>query len=304
MSPVRMGVLISVSLAAAIGFALVARTLTAAHEPKPQIVVAGPAQKPMMRVLVAKHDLEPGDKLSQADFTWQPWPADALNPEFVTDGPVAPAVSEKAPTTVKIETAAMNAAKDRAHDILEGPGAGAKMIDAVVHEAILQGEPITDRKVVRSGAAGVLAATLDPGMRAMAVPLSAESAAGGFILPGDHVDVVQSRQLDAPGGIKKYAAGAVLTNVKVMAIDQSTRNQKTNAVIGATATLEVTPAQAELLALSKSQGDLTLILRSYADMSGQASAGAGPRLAQEADAPPTIVKIFRNGAPSEVAVAR
>jgi Flp pilus assembly protein CpaB len=68
MSPVRMGVLISVSLAAAIGFALVARTLTAAHEPKSQIVVTAPAQKPMIRVLVAKHDLEPGDKLSQADF--------------------------------------------------------------------------------------------------------------------------------------------------------------------------------------------------------------------------------------------
>ena len=92
------------------------------------------------------------------------------------------------------------------------------MMDAVVHEPIIEGEPITDRKVVRAGAAGVLAATLDPGMRAMAVPLSAESAAGGFILPGDHVDVVQSRQVEVPGGTdKKFASGSVLRNVKVLA---------------------------------------------------------------------------------------
>jgi pilus assembly protein CpaB len=159
-------------------------------------------------------------------------------------------------------------------------------------------------KVVHAGGGGVLAVTLDPGMRAMAVPLSAESAAGGFILPGDHVDVVQSRQMDGPNGAKKYAAGSVLRNVKVLAIDQNTGKQKTPSVVGATATLEVTPDEAELLALSKAQGELTLTLRSYADTAGASSAGSGPRLAQQVTVAPTVVQVFRNGAPSMVAVSQ
>jgi pilus assembly protein CpaB len=90
-----------------------------------------------------------------------------------------------------------------------------------------------------------------------------------------------------------------------MAVDQNaTRGQKSASVVGATATLEVTPAQAELLALSKSQGELTLILRSYADIAGGTSAGSGPRLAEEVNDTPEVVKVFRNGAPSDVAVAR
>ena len=80
----------------------------------------------------------------------------------------------------------------------------------------------------------------------------------------------------SPTAPKKFASGSVLRNVKVLAIDQNTaRAQKGAAVVGATATLEVTPDEAELLALSKSQGELTLILRSYADTSGGSTAGGG-----------------------------
>jgi pilus assembly protein CpaB len=301
-----MGVLVSVSLVAAISLALVARGIASSHD-RPVAAIPAPVEKPMVRVLVAKHDLAPGDKLTAADFTWQPWPAEGLNPAFVTDGAAPSAASSKAPATVKIETAAVNAAAEKAHEMMSGGqgGAAAKFVDAIVRDPILQGEPIIQGKVVHSGAAGVLAVTLDPGMRAMAVPLSAESAAGGFILPGDHVDVVQSRQIDSPSGGKKFASGSVLQNVKVMAIDQSTHAEKGASVIGATATLEVTPAQAELLALSKAEGELTLILRSYADIAGSASAGAGPHMsADAAQAAPDVVKVFRNGAPSVVAVAR
>ena len=309
MSPVRMGVLVSVSLTAAIGFALVARTIASGHEHKPAVtVIAAPPEKPMVRVLVAKHDLNPGDKITAADFDWQPWPSDgAINPLFITDGPVTPDAPSKAPAAVKIETAAVNVAADKTHAIMisGSGGPGAKMVDAIVRETILKGEPIIEAKVVHAGAGGMLAVELDPGMRAMAVPLSAESAAGGFILPGDHVDVVQSRQVDGPGGAKKYASGSVLQNVKVLAIDQNTAHaQKGSAVIGATATLEVTPSEAELLALSKSQGELTLILRSYADTAGGAVAGNGPRLAQQVSVGPAVVKVYRNGQASDVAVGQ
>ncbi len=307
MSPVRMGVLVSVSLVAAIGLALVARTIASGHEKAaPVVVAAAPVEKPMVRVLVAKHDLNPGDKLTAADFGWQPWPTEGLNTLFITDGATGAPAPAKAPATVKIETAAVNVTTEKAHDLLTGDGGpAAKMVDAVVREPILQGEPIIESKVVHAGAGGILAVELDPGMRAMAVPLSAESAAGGFILPGDHVDVVQSRQMDGLNGAKKFASGSVLRNVKVLAIDQNAaRAQKGPSVVGATATLEVTPEEAELLALSKSQGELTLILRSYADTAGGSTAGGGPRLAEQINVAPAVVKVFRNGAPSDVQVAR
>jgi pilus assembly protein CpaB len=197
----------------------------------------------------------------------------------------------------------------KARDTLSGgaAGAAADYVGAIVRAPMLRGEPLMAAKVVKGTDAGVLAVSLDPGMRAMAVPLSAESAAGGFILPGDHVDVVQSRKVDEPGGAQKFASGAVLRNVKVLAVDQQTSRGgggRASAQVGATATLEVTPDQAELLALSKSQGELTLILRSYADIGGPSSAGAGPTTVQTATVAPTVVKVFRNGASADVLVAR
>ncbi len=301
MNPVRIAVVILAALIGSAGLALFARTMAT---PK-QAPVAAPVvvQAPMTRVLVAAHDLQPGDRLTAGDFTWQDWPKSGLNALFITDGPgSAPA---KAPITDKVVTTATL----KARDTLSGgaAGAAADYVGAIVREAMLKGEPLMAAKVVKGTDAGVLAVTLDPGMRAMAVPLSAESAAGGFILPGDHVDVVQSRKVDAPGGgAQKFASGAVLRNVKVLAVDQqTTRGGKSAAQVGATATLEVTPDQAELLALSKSQGELTLILRSYADIGGPSSTGAGPRAAEQtATVAPAVVKVFRNGAPADVMVAR
>lgn len=257
----------------------------------------------MTRVLVAGHDLQPGDRLTAGDFTWQPWPQSGLNPLFITDG--AAAAPAKASMTDKIATAAAIKARDTLSGGAEG--AAADFVGAIVREPMLKGEPMVRSKVVKGGDASVLAVALDPGMRAMAVPLSAESAAGGFILPGDHVDVVQSRKVDGPNGQQKFASGAVLRNVKVMAIDQQTKGLvKTNAPaqVGATATLEVTPDQAELLALSKSQGELTLILRPFSEIAGPPSAGGGPNMSQTATVAPTVVKVFRNGAPADVMVSR
>jgi pilus assembly protein CpaB len=303
MSPVRIAVIVVAALIGSVGLALFARTL--ASPPSRRIEAAAPRviEAPMTRVLVAAHDLEPGDRLTAGDFTWQAWPQSGLNPLFTTDG--AAAAPTGAPMTEKIATVATIKARDTLSGGVEG--AASNFVGAIVREPMLKGEPLIQAKVVRGADAGVLAVSLDPGMRAMAVPLSAESAAGGFILPGDHVDVVQSRKVEGPGGSQKYASGAVLRNVKVLAVDQLTKGGEKNPApthIGATATLEVTPEQAELLALSKSQGELTLILRSYADTSGPSSAGGGPRLSQTATVAPTVVKVFRNGAPSDVMVAR
>lgn len=300
MTPVRMTIL-GVALVAGVGsVALLARSMASSQDRARPVIVAAaaPAPAPTVRVLVAKRDLEVGDRIAPEDMSWQPWPAASLNPAFITDGPVKPA---PAPTN---GIAAAGRLAQTAAATLANPaeGAGAQMVGAIVRDKILSGEPLIQAKVVHAGQAGVMAVTLDPGTRAMALPLSAESAAGGFILPGDHVDVVLSRQVDSVnGGPRTFATSTVMKNVKVLAVDQNTGAQKSTAVVGATATVEVTPAQAELLVLAKAQGSLTLVLRSYADAAGSAQAGDIDSHTGQAD---LVVKVFRNGAPTPVTVSR
>ena len=150
-----------------------------------------------------------------------------------------------------------------------------------------------------------MAITLETGMRAMSVPLSAESAAGGFILPGDHVDVVESRQLEgaAQGGGKHVLASTVMKNVKVLAIDQNLAAPKGSSVVGATATLELNPQQAEVLIQAKAQGEITLVLRSYADVSGPAvTVAQNTGKADEGVFRASVVRVYKSGAATEVTV--
>ena len=301
MNPVRM-IVLGVALLAGIGcVALLARGMASS---KPHVVtVATAPQHPMIQVLVAKRDLAVGDHVGEADMGWQPWPQEGLNPAYITDGAVQPATANLAGAANQLAGAAKTA--------MAGPAGapGASLVGAIVREKILSGEPIMPQKLVRPGTAGVMAVTLDPGMRAMAVPLSAESAAGGFILPGDHVDVVLSRQIDAPpspGGVtastaKLYSATTVLKNVRVLAVDQNTGAQKTDSVVGATATVEVTPEETETLVIAKSAGQLTLVLRSYADAAGPTRAGGEP---QGPLAATSIVRVYRNSVPTPVVVSR
>jgi pilus assembly protein CpaB len=174
---------------------------------------------------------------------------------------------------------------------------------SVVREPILAGDPIVSRKIVRAGDSGYMAAYLVPGMRAMAIRVTVETAAGGFILPGDRVDVLLTREttLSNMGAQEsdrsKFASSTVMQNIKVLAIDQSTRaDDDEQAVVGATATLEVGPRDAEALALAKSEGELSLVLRSYADTGGPS--GRAAPVTRQASA----VRIYRGGAPEVVVV--
>ncbi|WP_292078603.1 Flp pilus assembly protein CpaB, partial [Brevundimonas sp. UBA7838] len=184
-------------------------------------------------------------------------------------------------------------------------GAKSDYIGSVVREPILAGEPIVSRKIVRAGDSGYLAAYLEPGMRAMAIAVTVESAAGGFILPGDRVDVVLTAETNRDGAVEgatksKFASGVVLQNIKVLAIDQATRvGDDAQAVVGATATLEVRPQDSVLLAQAKSEGELSLSLRSYADTAGPSGATRRPVAAVSQ---PQAVRIYRGGAPEVVAV--
>lgn len=276
MKPAKIAVIVIAAIAA-IGLALVVRSMGSSSSSTDKTEAAVQVA-PMAKVLVAAVDLEPGRRLTAADMVWKDWPLADVNPAFVTDGSV-PLPGAEAP---KEDKAAKDAEKPGAAErvvdavaSLNSPTALDTFVGAVVRETILAGEPVVARKVVRAGESGYLAAFLEPGMKAMSIPVSVDTAAGGFILPGDRVDVLLTREVEAPNPlnpentIKRNVSATVLQNMKVLAIDQTAQapvDEKT--VVGATATLEVNVRDAETLALARAEGSLTLLLRSYADSSG------------------------------------
>jgi pilus assembly protein CpaB len=117
-----------------------------------------------------------------------------------------------------------------------------------------------------------MAAILPTGMRAVSTQISPETGAGGFILPNDRVDVILTRR-DANadktgGGGEARTSETVLTNIRVLAIDQNIEEKGgQKVVVGKTATLELSASQAETLVLSQQIGQLALSLRSVTDAS-------------------------------------
>jgi pilus assembly protein CpaB len=191
-------------------------------------VVALEPQIRTQEVLVAALDLAPGVTLTDQELRWQSWPEEALNPGFISHS--------------------------------GRPDAVADLTGSVVRQAMVAGEPIREGKLANKGS-GYLAAILPSGMRAVAVRVSAESAAGGFILPNDRVDIIYT------GGSGGALSRTLLTNIKVLAIDQNAVDSETIAdtAVGKTATLELDRVQAEVIAAAQASGSLSLALRATAD---------------------------------------
>ena len=296
MGATRSIIIVVVAAICALGAALlVGRLFVRPAAPAPVATAAPP--KPMTQVLVAHRDLNVGTTLANGDLAWQAWPADAVNPAFITDG--------RAPQVAPTGTAAVANTVSRAAAGVVAPGPMDALYGAIVREPILANEPITNLKLVRGGEGGFMAVVLRPGMRAVAVPVNAATAAGGFILPGDRVDVLQSHQQEGnqSGGSGLFShtgqvAQTLLRNVRVLAIDQTTKLPKnTTSMIGAVATLEVPAAYADVVVRAKAQGEVVLALRAYSDT-------GGPTLKTAVDTGTGgIVRIFRDGKPSEVMVA-
>ena len=301
MKPARI-IVICVAAVAAIGLALVVRAMgSPSREPVAVATAAAVPARPMAKVLVAAKDLQPGQRLTESDLAWKDWPVDEVNPAFITDGSTPVAAVEAAPADIPPEGAVASVTRAAAN--LANGGAKADYVGSVVREPILAGEPIVSRKIVRAGDSGYMAAYLEPGMRAMAIRVTVETAAGGFILPGDRVDVLLTRETNLAnmgaqeGDRSKFASSTVMQNSKVLAIDQSTHaGDDAQTVIGATATLEVGPRDAEALALAKSEGELILVLRSYADTGGPS--GRVAPVARQSSA----IRVDRGGAPEVVVV--
>ncbi|MCW3836072.1 Flp pilus assembly protein CpaB [Sphingomonas canadensis] len=145
----------------------------------------------------------------------------------------------------------------------------------VVRFAIPAGQPLTQGALVKPGDRGFLAAALGPGMRAVTVPVNAQSSVAGFIFPGDRVDLILTQEIAGGGdGPPLKASETVLKNLRVLATDQRTDKQtddKGNTVVAtySTVTVEATPKIAEKIAVMQTVGSLSLSLRSIADNQGE-----------------------------------
>lgn len=131
---------------------------------------------------------------------------------------------------------------------------------------IVAGEPILASKVSGENGRATLSANLPAGQLAFAVPISEVTGAGGFVRPGDVVDVILTRKIPGEGSTESdKMTDVVLEAVPVLAIDQESNENKTDPAIGKTATLQVSSRDAQKLALAQQLGVLTLALRNVAD---------------------------------------
>lgn len=228
---------------------------------KPQKVVVQETVN-ATEVLVARSDIGLGSVANEGQFRWQNWPKDAVSPSFIT------------------KSSGASVMRDLAGSVARAP--------------IMSGEPITTNKLIKPGQGGVLAAILPAGMRAISTKIKDETAVGKMILPNDHVDVILTRRFrNAKSGGEEHVSDTLFRDVRVLAIGQQIEAKEgKKGAEGTTATLELTERQAESLALANSMGEISLSLRSIADMVAD---GAGPTQSGE---------LKRRGASSSVKVLR
>ncbi len=215
----------------------VAALLAGRSEKPPEAPAPQQAQIPSVEVLVAKGDIGLGQTVNGGDMQWVSWPANAASGNFIT--------------------------KSNRADALES------LAGAIARAPFVAGEPIRDAKLVQAKGSGFMAAILPPGMRAVSVGIAPETGAGGFILPNDRVDVLltqRDRAAEKVTGSEVQISETILKNIRVLAIDQNVEEKNgQRVVIGKTATLELSPGQAESLTLAQKLGSISLALRSITD---------------------------------------
>src|SRR3954453_2446827 len=224
-----------VVLTIAVGAGGIAAYLASGSDSKPPPEPV--AQLQTVDVLVAKSDIGLGQTVTPEDMLWQTWPAATASNTFIRRS--------------------------------QRPDAATQIAGSIARSPFVAGEPIREPKLVKGNGSGFMAAILPAGMRAISTEISPETGAGGFILPNDRVDVILSRrdrEAEKAGAADTQVSETILSNIRILAIDQTLGEKDgQKVVIGKTTTLELTPRQAEMLALSRQLGTLSLALRSLAD---------------------------------------
>lgn len=226
-------VLLVVALLVAVGTAFAARSLfVGASSPNAEARSDEPKGP---KVLVAQRALPTGTIITADAISFQAWPKELVQDAY----------------------------------FLDGEADMSKLLGTVVRYPITAGQPVTQGALVAPGDRGFLAAALGPGMRAITIPVSAQTGVAGFVFPGDRVDLVLTQSVKGSEGLPLKAAETILRNVRVLATDQSTQTEtvdgKTVVKAFRTVTLEVTPRIAEKVAVAQTIGTISLSLRSIAD---------------------------------------
>lgn len=238
--------LVGGSLLAAIAIFFVASRYMGGGQPAQQGQQQQVVQVQMKHVLVAARPLPAGTQIKLEDVKFQGWPPDGIDPSYF--------VQENGQDPQKVA------------------------VGMIVLHGIDAGEPITAPRLLKPGEAGFLAAALEPGRRAITVRVDQVSGEAGFILPGDHVDLVLHQRFNIefnqdvntlmqnlPAIFKQKDISSVIQrNVKVLAINQGMQDidSKPNGGIS-TATLDVDLEQAQKILIDSNLGTLSLILRSH-----------------------------------------
>jgi pilus assembly protein CpaB len=227
-------IILGVAIAAAGGAGYVAKNMMAA--PPPEVIVEQ-QQAPaidLTEVLVLEGDVPMGAAVGD-QLEWQSWPSDGVNENFIT----------------------------RESD----PEALEKYKGSVARVAMYSGEPLRKSKLIGEGQS-FMSSILPTGYRAVATQIAADTSAGGFILPNDYVDVIMTRRSDTATTTGGFVTETILKNIRVLAIDQAIQEDEEGrrVKVGSTATLELTPQQAEIITVAQQLAErLTLSLRSLVD---------------------------------------
>lgn len=123
---------------------------------------------------------------------------------------------------------------------------------------ILSGELLLSGRFVNHDEGSTLAALVEEKKRAITVRVDDVVGVAGFLLPGNNVDVLASR---LERGSRRAITETILTNVKVLAVDQTARTDDNDPVVVRAVTLEVLPKQAEVLVARMEEGTIQLTLR-------------------------------------------
>lgn len=230
------------AIAVAAGIIAFRMVMMSGNKPaEPQIVQAPAAEQIKTQVLVAQRDIPLGAKLTADDMSLAKWPEDAV--------PFGAVTKEASPL---------------ANEEYEG---------RIARAPIFAGEPVRPERLINTDK-GFMAAILPKGKRAIAVSVEAETTAGGFILPGDKVDLILTRKSDT-GALSE----TILENIRVLAIDSTTAGEQDQKNLSPkrTATLELTLPQSEVVAQSQQIGTIALALRSAQDSADDADDEGGRR---------------------------
>lgn len=203
---------------------------------RPPPVPPTPPAPPVMMLLAASRDLPAGARIEDADVEWIKAPEGGeTDDRFLSPANETSKLKEQA-------------------------------ISSHLRTPISRGEPIRRSRLAKTG---LMAIMLAPGRRAVAIDVTPNTTAGGFILPNDRVDVLRTfRNAEATqdAGREIFTTEQVLENVRVLAIGAvSARKDSESTVTGPTATLELTPHQAEIALMAQKSGQLSLTLRPMED---------------------------------------